>query len=65
MFLSNNSYFSGQEVFDKRKQKSKYMISCFIKGQKKEKSKYRVSCLIKGHVIYANTGDFKKVTLNI
>ena len=33
MFLSKNRCFFAQEFFDKRKKKSKYRISCFIKGQ--------------------------------
>ena len=49
MFLPNNSCFFAQEIFDNRKKKSKYMISCFMKG----------------YVIYASTCDFKKVILNI
>ena len=43
MFLSNNSCFLAQEIFDNRKKKSKYRISRFIKG----------------HVIYASTCNFK------
>ena len=47
MFLSNNSCFFAQEIFDEGKKKSKYRISCFIKER----------------VIYASTCDFKKVIL--